>query len=123
SRIWRWLPRGLAAVVALVVVFALPYQLDNFKISVITLGMTFALLAMGVNLMAGQAGLVSLGHAGVMAAAGYGLAILHTRTTGPTVVQIVAAIGIAVRVGFLFGLMRMRTTGIYFFMAARTSVA
>ncbi len=109
--------QGLAVVAVLIVAFVLPYQLDSFKISVVTLAMTFALLAMGVNLMAGQAGLVSLGHAGVMAASGYGVAVLHTRTSVPTVVQIVAAMGIAVVVALLFGLMSMRTSGIYFFMA------
>ena len=114
ARTWALLA---VAGVAVAVVVSLPYQVDAFQLGVVTLAMTLSLLAMGVNLMAGSAGLVSMGHAGIMAAGGYGLAIVQTRTEASLPLQLAAGMAVALLVALVFGLMSMRTNGIYFFMA------
>jgi branched-chain amino acid transport system permease protein len=108
---------ALAVAATLLVAFALPYQINSFKISVLALALVYALLAIGVNLLAGQAGLVSLGHAGIMASAGYAVALMYTRTSTPAIVHVVVGMAFAIVVSIVFGLMSMRTSGIYFLMA------
>ena len=53
---------GVAAAIAA------PYVLPPFVISILTLIFIATILAASVNLLAGQAGLVSIGHAGIAAA-------------------------------------------------------
>lgn len=109
--------RGVLSVVAIGAVILLPQLLNSFQLGVLMLSLILALTAIGVNLMAGQAGLVSLGHAGIMAASGYGLATMQVHTDAPMPVQVAVAFLAAVVLSILFGLMSMRTDGIYFFMA------
>jgi hypothetical protein len=69
----RW--AGAAAVAAgVAAVVAAPYVLPSYVVSLLTLMFIAALLAGSVNLLAGLAGLVSIGHAGIAAAGAYGVA-------------------------------------------------
>lgn len=106
---------ALAAVIGLVV--ALPYVTDRFLINVLTLAFTFALLALSINLLGGYAGLASLGHAGIMAVAAYALAVVALRTDLGTPAQIGTGLAFGVLTAFVFGLLSMRTGGVYFLMA------
>ncbi len=64
-----------AVVVVLVALaVALPYLVGSYYVSLASLALVAAILASSINLLAGNAGLISLGHAGIAAAAGYGLA-------------------------------------------------
>jgi branched-chain amino acid transport system permease protein len=105
---------GLAAVLAGAIV--LPYLTDRFIVSVMTLALIFALLALSINLL-GYAGLASLGHAGIMAVAAYALAVTALETNAGFVVQAVVGIGFGLLAAILFGLLSMRTSGVYFLMA------
>lgn len=105
---------GLAA--ALGAAIALPYVADRFIVNVATLALTFALLALSINLLGGYAGLASLGHAGIMAVAAYGLAVVAL-DGGGVVAQVTVALLLGVLTGGLFGILSMRTSGVYFLMA------
>lgn len=107
--------RAGAVLVALVLAFTLPYVLPSYYVSLATLVLTAALLAMAVNLLAGQTGLVSMGHAGIAAAAGYGVA-WSSRAGHSLTSQLVLALVLTLVTSVVYGLISMRTKGIYFLM-------
>jgi branched-chain amino acid transport system permease protein len=110
----RWagataLAAGIAGVVAA------PYVLPSYVVSLLTLVFIAALLAGSVNLLAGLAGLVSIGHAGIAAAGAYGVAWATVHGLGlPAALGVAAALTLAVSV--VYALTTMRTTGIVFLM-------
>lgn len=102
-----------AAVVAGV---ALPYVLSPFLVSIVTLALILGLFAMSIDLLAGYGGLVTLGQAGIMASAGYGVGYVATRVGAGYGTQIAVGLAAGLVVSMLFALPAMRTTGIYFIM-------
>jgi branched-chain amino acid transport system permease protein len=110
----RWAPyAGLAALAAAVI--AAPYVLPSYAVTLLTLVAVAALLAGSVNLLAGLAGLVSIGHAGIAAAGAYGVAWAAVRDLGlGAQLGIAAAVTLAVSV--VYALTTMRTSGIVFLM-------
>lgn len=103
-------------VAALGVGYAVPYLVDNFILGTATLALIYALLAASINLMAGYGGLMSLGQAGIFATSAYGVGYVATHAIGGHLVQVAAGLGAALGVSLLFGLMAMRTSGVYFLM-------
>lgn len=106
---------ALFAVAATVAVL-LPMFADNFIIRLATLALVSALFAMSVDLMAGYAGLVTLGHAGVLATAMYGVGYVASKTEGGVPTQILVGFSAGMIASVIFGLMAMRSTGVYFIM-------
>ncbi|MGH3501073.1 MAG: branched-chain amino acid ABC transporter permease [Nocardioidaceae bacterium] len=102
----------LAAVVAGI---ALPYVLSPFLVSIVSLALVISIFAMSINLLAGFGGLISLGHAGIMAAAAYGVGYVATHGGGYPV-QVLAGLGVGLATTAIFALMAMRTSGVYFLM-------
>jgi branched-chain amino acid transport system permease protein len=96
-------------------VVAAPYVLPSYVVSLLTLVFISALLAGSVNLLAGLAGLVSIGHAGIAAAAAYGVAWAAVHDLG-----LAAELGVAAAITFavsvVYALTTMRTAGIVFLM-------
>jgi branched-chain amino acid transport system permease protein len=89
--------------------------LPRFVVYLLTLTFIAALLAGSVNLLAGLAGLVSIGHAGIAAAGAYGVAWAAVHDVGlPAQLGVAAALTLAVSV--VYALTTMRTTGIVFLM-------
>jgi branched-chain amino acid transport system permease protein len=109
-----WAPfAGLAVLAAAAV--AAPYVLPSYVVTLLTLMFVAALLAGSVNLLAGLAGLVSIGHAGIAAAGAYGVAWAATRDLGlGAELGLAAALSLAVSV--VYALTTMRTSGIVFLM-------
>jgi branched-chain amino acid transport system permease protein len=101
----RWAGAAAVAVVTGAVVAA-PYVLPSYVVSLLTLTFIAALLAASVNLLAGLAGLVSIGHAGIAAAGAYGVAltvavsavyaVTTMHTSGIVFLMITLALGITV---------------------------
>jgi len=102
--------------VAIPVAILLPLVVDNFIIRLLTLALVSALFAMSVDLMAGYAGLVTLGHAGVLGSAMYGVGYVASKTDGGIGLQILVGFVVGMSVAAIFGLMAMRSTGVYFIM-------
>jgi branched-chain amino acid transport system permease protein len=104
----------LAAILA--VGIALPYLgASSFTVSLTSTILIAATLASSVNFLAGQGGMVSLGHAGIAAAAAYGAGWASRQGMDPGM-QAVVAIGLTLVVSLIYGLLSMRTNGIYFLM-------
>lgn len=102
--------------VALLVAAALPYVgVSGFVVSLASTILISATLAASVNFLAGQGGMVSLGHAGIAAAAAYG-AGWASRNGFDTLGQFLFAVVLTIIASFLYGLLSMRTSGIYLLM-------
>ncbi len=108
----------VAAVVILVALASLPFVAEKFTIQFATRILIMAIFAMSLNLLVGQAGLVSLGHAAFFGIAGYCLALSSPQyqaanfwTSLP--LAMVAAGALALVIGALV----LRTGGVYFIMA------
>ncbi len=104
-----------AIAIVLVAAFAAPLVLAPYPLTLLSLVCIAALLASSVNLLMGQVGLLSMGHAGISAAAGYGVAWAAVRDMDP-LIQLACAAAVALVVSLVFGLMTMRTNGIVFLM-------
>jgi branched-chain amino acid transport system permease protein len=91
----RWTALGVTAALILIVGLVLP---SSYYFRVATLVMISALAAIGLNLLLGYAGQVSLGHAGFVGIGAYAVAVLPTHGGVPTVA---ALIGGAAFSGFL----------------------
>jgi branched-chain amino acid transport system permease protein len=105
---------GVAA--ALMIGLALPYIAGVYMVSLVTLAMIFALFAMGINLLAGYGGLVSLGHGGILGAAAYGVGYMAVREGAGHPEQILVGFGVALAATALFAVIAMRTSKVYFLM-------
>ena len=101
----------VAAVVAVVAGFFLP----SYLLTLLSLAFIAALLASSVDMLAGQAGLVSIGHAGIAASAAYAVA-WGTRNEVPLPAQLGLALVVTLIVAAVYGLTTMRTRGIVFLM-------
>ena len=104
----------LVGVIAVGIV--LPNLVDTFILRLLTLALVSGLFAMSVDLMAGYAGLVTLGHAGVLGSAMYGVGYVASKTDGGVGMQILVGFIAGMTAATVFGLMAMRSTGVYFIM-------
>ena len=82
-----------------------------------SLGLIYAIVALGLNLLFGYAGQFSLGHAGFFAIGAYTSAILTTRWEVPFIVALIIAGLVTALIGFLLGLPALRLSGPYLAVA------
>lgn len=101
---------------AIVVGVALPYAVGQFFVGLATLALILGLFSMSIDLLGGYTGLVTLGQAGISAAAGYGVGYMANRVGAGHVTQILVGLGIGLLVSAVFGAMAMRSDGVYFMM-------
>lgn len=99
---------GLLGIVALTA----PFVFDVYFISQLTLVYIYAIAGVGLMLLVGQAGLISLGHAAFMACGAYVAAIMSQHGFDLLVI-LPAAVLISAALGFIVGLPALRMTGIY----------
>jgi len=105
---------GLAAVLGFLI--GAPYIVNAFIVGLLGLALVNGLFAMSVDLMAGYAGLVTLGHAGVLASAMYGAGYVADKADGPFWLQLLVGLAAGLGMSAIFGLMAMRSSGVYFIM-------
>src|SRR5690606_22249703 len=96
----------LALLVALLV--TAPFVLSPFWLTVANQIGIAVVGAIGLNILTGHTGLISLGQGAFLGVGAYASAILVTRYDIPTVVAIVAAMAITALVGTFFGLPSLR---------------
>lgn len=106
---------GAALVVTILTALAAPYVMDRYLVSLLALAFSLAVLAMSLDLLVGYTGVTSLGHASIMAASAYGVALVAANGGGYPL-QIVTGLGAALAVSGVFGLMVMRLSGVYFLL-------
>jgi branched-chain amino acid transport system permease protein len=88
---------------------------STYYVNIATQILFYAIFALAVNVLAGYAGLVSLGHAGLFGIAAYSAAKLLTSGHGHLVV-VLGALVVTVAAAALFAVLALRGTGLGFVM-------
>ena len=108
---------GAALVAVAAILLVLPNVADNYVIYVMSRLFVYVLVALGLNLLTGYTGQVSLGHAAFFAIGAYTAAVLAERWHWPSVLCLVGAALVSAAVGYLLGLPCLRLSGLYLAMA------
>jgi branched-chain amino acid transport system permease protein len=108
----RW---GRVAVLALLALVALGFPFYNPPVvnNQFTLVMVYAVAVLGLNLIIGYAGQISLGHGAFFAVGAYTAAILITRWDVPYLLTVPAAGLVTFALGYAFGVPALRLHGLY----------
>ena len=106
---------GLAAL--LVAACALPFWVSHYRTFQFTLVWVYAIALLGLNILTGYNGQVSLGHGAFYAIGAYVAAVLMDRFGVPYWLTVPVAGGVCLATGFLFGLPALRLEGLYLALA------
>lgn len=108
-RIWQ----GSGLLVAALVVLAIPLVVNDFWLGQFSLVVAYAVAVLGLNLVTGFSGQISLGHGAFFGLGAYTTAILVTDHgwTWAATVPVAAVLGLAL--GFVVGLPALRLHGLY----------
>ena len=101
----------------MVALLALPNLADNYVIHVMARLFVYVLVALGLNLLTGYAGQVSLGHAAFFAIGAYTAAVLAESVRWPFVLCVLAAAGFTAVSATCWGCPCLRLSGLYLAMA------
>jgi branched-chain amino acid transport system permease protein len=106
---------GLAALVLLAC--ALPFVVSNYRVFQFTLVLVYAIALLGLNMLTGFNGQISLGHGAFYAIGAYTAAILMDKFGVPYWLTLPVAGAVCAVAGFLFGLPALRLEGLYLSLA------
>jgi branched-chain amino acid transport system permease protein len=110
--------RQLIAIAALVVAACfVPFLLSNYHIFQVTLALAYSIALLGLNMLTGYNGQISLGHGAFYALGAYVTAILMAKFGVAYWLTIPVAGFVCLIVGFLFGLPALRLEGLYLALA------
>jgi branched-chain amino acid transport system permease protein len=110
--------RALIFLVLLAIVAcALPFMVSNYRVFQFTLVLVYAIALLGLNILTGYNGQISLGHGAFYAIGAYTAAILMDRYGMPYWATLPFAGAVCLVVGFLFGLPALRLEGLYLALA------
>jgi len=106
----------VAITVAILALVALPYAIKEiYYVNIASQILLYAIFALGLNVLVGYAGLVSLGHAGLFGTAAYIVAYLLASGHGHAFAIAAALVG-SLSVTACFAALSLRATGISFIM-------
>jgi branched-chain amino acid transport system permease protein len=104
-------------VVLLVAACVLPFVVSNYRTFQFTLALVYAIALLGLNMLTGYNGQISLGHGAFYAIGAYTAAILMDQYGVPYWATIPVAAVVCLTAGFLFGLPALRLEGLYLALA------
>jgi len=109
---------GLAAVLVIpALVNVIPGVAPGYVLYLVSLALIYAIVAIGLGILIGHTGQISLGHAGFFAIGAYASALLTLRLGLPFVVAVLVAGSVSAAIGFLLGLPALRLSGPYLAVA------
>jgi len=100
-----------------VLLYTSPLYLSNYWLGVANLIGITIIAAIGLNILTGYCGQLSIGHAGFIAVGAYTAAVLTYRLELPFLVGLIAAGLMAGLVGLIFGIPSLRVKGFYLAIA------
>ena len=106
-------PRHLAVVLLAMCAIALPFLLWGFRTYQLAFAATHAIAILGLNLIAGQAGLISFGHGAFYGLGAYTLAVMMCHGSMSAYAGILAAALVCLVAGYLFGRVVARLAGFH----------
>lgn len=112
SRLHRGIRIGGAAVLA-ITLCALPYVLEPYRLSQITQACIYAMVIVGLNLLSGFGGQISLGHAAFFGIGAYTTGVLITSYDVDPPITFVVSIAASFAVGVVVAFPALRLKGIY----------
>jgi ABC-type branched-subunit amino acid transport system ATPase component/ABC-type branched-subunit amino acid transport system permease subunit len=105
---------GKAALILLAVAITLaPFVLPSFQLFVLSLALVYTIAILGVNIVMGYAGQVSLGHAGFAAIGAYATALLMTEWSVTYWVALMAGAFLAAAFGYLLAFPALKLGPVY----------
>jgi branched-chain amino acid transport system permease protein len=105
--VWLW---SLVLVAALI---AAPYVLNSYALSFLTIILITVVGALGLNILTGYTGLISLGHVGFLVTGAYAYAVLVSRYGLPPLVGFLGAGIIPALASLVVGAPSLRLKGLY----------
>lgn len=111
-----WRPLALALLAAALI--ALPFLLWGFRTYQLTFAATYAIAVLGLNMVTGQAGQMSLGHGAFYGLGAYTCAVLMDQWQVSAYLGIPAAGLMCLAIGYLFGRAVLRLS--FFYLALAT---
>lgn len=112
------LPKGLFVLVALTIAAALPWLVSDYRLFQFTQVWILATAMLGLNLLTGWCGQISLGHGAFFALGAYCSAILMQIAGMPDWTTLPACALLCFGAGWLFGLPAARLEGLYLALAS-----
>jgi branched-chain amino acid transport system permease protein len=103
--------------VVLLIALALPLVVTGYRVFQFNLVLVYAIALLGLNLLTGYNGQISLGHGAFYAIGAYCAAILMDKYGVPYWATLPVAAVVCLVVGFLFGLPALRLEGLYLALA------
>ena len=108
-------------VLMVVLLLAAPYILDRYWLGIANTILIAVIGAVGLNILVGFTGQISLGQGGFLAVGAYTSAILSQRGGLPVPLSILIAVLMTAAVGAFFGLPALRLKGLYLAIATLAS--
>ena len=107
----------IGVVVLVALACALPFFVANYRVFQMTLVLAYSIALLGLNMLTGFNGQISLGHGAFYAIGAYTAAILMDKANLPYWATIPLAGAACFVAGFLFGLPALRLEGLYLALA------
>jgi branched-chain amino acid transport system permease protein len=96
---------------------ALPFMVSSYHTFQLTLVLVYAIALLGLNILTGYNGQISLGHGAFYALGAYCAAIMMDKLAAPYWTTVPVAAVVCLVAGFLFGLPALRLEGLYLALA------
>ena len=91
----------------------LPMGIESFYTYLLTTAGIYTICILGVNILSGNTGLVTVGHAGFFAIGAYTTALLETHFSTTLLTGVIIGALVAALVGFLLGILTLRISGAF----------
>ena len=105
--------RMAAIAAALAVAMVVPFLFGPYRVGQFTLVLAYAVAVLGLNLLVGYSGQISLGHGAFFALGAYTTAILITKAGFPHLATLPVAAAVCFAAGLLLGIPALRLRGLY----------
>jgi branched-chain amino acid transport system permease protein len=109
----KQLPAIASLLVVAAVLSALPFLISDYHVSLVAQVGIFFIAVLGLNILTGYTGQISIGHGAFMAIGGYTTAVLSRDHHTNLVVTMVVAFALCFVVGLIVGLPALRLSGVY----------
>jgi branched-chain amino acid transport system permease protein len=107
------LPALVSLLVVASVLILLPFLLSDYNVSLVAQVGIFFIAVLGLDILTGYTGQISIGHGAFMCIGGYTTAVLSRDHNTNLIVTMLAAFAICFLVGLLVGLPALRLSGAY----------
>src|SRR6478609_2090204 len=113
ARMKRQIPALASVLVVAAVLCVLPFILSDYNVSLAARVGIFFVAVLGLNILTGYTGQISIGHGAFMAIGGYTTAVMSRDHHTNLVVTMLMAFAICFLVGLIVGLPALRFSGVY----------